>query len=176
MGAHLSSEPHSNSSNSMMSRLREQHQKLASATTIDIDLPGFNGELVAKYRLLDVTHELQKIGQRVLREFSNNPGEQALYGAIDSMVMACEGLFFRNADGELSPLSESIGPEEPPIKYDTRLLEFLGLPPEDTARGTVLALFARNEPLIVSHGQQLARWMRDTTKGVQSDFLTELMS
>jgi hypothetical protein len=158
-------------SGSMMDRLREQHRKLAEQHTTELEIPGYSGELVARYRILDVQNELKKITLRVNREFKDM-AEQALYSTIDALILACEGLFYYDGS-KLRPLSESFGPSTPPVKYDHRLVEFLALElgEEASARDVVFAAFGGNEPAIITHGQILSRWMSGMAEGVMSSFM-----
>jgi hypothetical protein len=165
--------------NSIMEGLRKKHQSLKSKKTLDLPIPGYDGALVAKYRLIGLK-ELEVIGNKVQREFKGL-GERQKYASIDAIILACEGLYY-NRDGKLVGLSESISDDEPPIKYDPRLVEFLNLDIETgfdddigPARRTVLALFGGDEHdiAILDHSNSIGRWSSDTSKQVGEAFLVE---
>lgn len=157
--------------NSMMGELRRRHAELAEAKTLDLPVPGYNDTLVARYRVLDIKGELDHLQAKVAHEF-RSIGEQGVYGTIDALIMACEGMYYNNGS-ELKPLSEGIGPDEPPVLYDDRLADFLGFEAQ-SARETVLETFGRNEPALIEHGRQLSVWMQNTSRTVMEGFLATL--
>jgi hypothetical protein len=160
---------------SMMDSLRRKHQELTEGVTIDIPIPGYNGALVARYRVLDVKEELGKINAKVRHEF-RSLGEIALYATIDVLIAACEGMYYNDGD-KLRPLSESFG-DDVPVRYDDRLAEFLALDLSEAsgsyARETVRQTFGENEPALIEHGRQLNVWMTDTSRSATGDFLAQI--
>jgi hypothetical protein len=159
---------------SAMDALRRKHAELAEGKTVKMPIPGYDGDLVAEYRLLDVTKELDRI-QTNVRNTYKKLGEVALYATLDVLATACIGLYYFNGE-ELRPLSESIGPDEPPICYDDRLVEFLGLDISGAegsfARETVKQTFGGNEQAIIDHGRRLNSWMSNTSNDVSEGFLS----
>lgn len=143
---------------SPLERARAKRARLAEQTTTDIDVHGYGGELVVKYRLLDPLVEGKEIGNRVASEWAKHPDEQRYYALVDSMIAACAGVYLR-VDGKLEPIDPE-GSE--PILFDGRLAEGLGFE-ADTARKTVLGVFAGNRAAVVAHAMLLQRWFGDTT-------------
>jgi hypothetical protein len=156
------------SGSSMMAALRARYAEIGESKTTDIDLPGYDGLLVARYRVLDVAHEINAIGRLVQRQYKGD-AERVLYSTLDIMAKACIGIFTRR-DGELWPLSASISPDEPPICYDDRLADFMGMNGVTSAREVILGLFQGIETMVMSHGQVLSIWMTDTTREVTTEF------
>jgi hypothetical protein len=153
---------------SMMDQLRRKHKELADAKTIDMSIPGYDGALVARYRLLDMKKELGPIQTKVQHEFKTLP-EVMLYTSIDSLIVACEGFFY--FDGvDKRPLEEGIGDGLGPVKYDERLATFLGIQTE-SARNTVLQVFGGNEIAITEHYRKIAMWMQGDSRGVMDEFV-----
>jgi hypothetical protein len=161
----------------MMDQLRKQHQDIRDGhATTKLQVPGYSGKLVAEYRVLDIRNELDKITVKVRQQYSKM-GEIALFTTLDVLVVACVGLYYNNGE-KLRPISESIGPNEPPICYDDRLAEFLALDLSEAegsfARETVYQAFGKNEQAIIDHGRLLNAWMSDTSREVMGDFLNTL--
>jgi hypothetical protein len=163
--------------NSVMESLRAKHRELRESKTLDLPIPGYDGDLVARYRLLTMK-ELENIGNRVQKQVKNQ-GDRVLRASLDAIIVACEGMYY-NRDGRLVPLSESISKDEPMIKYDDRLIEFLALelreddPLEPTlgpARKTVLAVFGENDIAILDHSRAIGQWSSDTSRDVTEAFL-----
>lgn len=159
--------------NSVMESLRARHRELVQAKTLDLPIPGYDGDLVCRYRLLSMK-ELENIGNRVQKQVKGQ-GDRVLLASLDSIIIACEGMHY-SRDGQLVPLSESLGKDEPPIKYDERLVEFLALKisEEDTmgpARKVVIAVFGGNEIAILDHSRAIGQWSADTSRDVSEAFL-----
>lgn len=160
--------------NSVMESLRAKHRELVNSKTLDLPIPGYEGELVARYRLLSMK-ELERIGNRVQKQVKGQ-GDRVLLASLDSIIVACDGLYY-NRDGKLVSLSESIGKDEPPIKYDDRLIDFLGLTLDEgdsmgPARKTVLAVFGGNDIAVLDHSRAIGQWSADTSRDVSEAFLT----
>lgn len=171
---------------SIMGKLRQQHQDMKQSKTLDLPIPGYDGMLVAKYRLLHIK-ELEIIGERVQREVTGT-GERVTLSSIDAIATACLGLYY-NRDGELVGLNDSIGPDEAAIRFDDRLIAFLKLDISDEgiarimpdgmsgierlgpARRTVLAVWGGNDIAIIDHSRAIGQWSSDTSKRVTEAFL-----
>lgn len=161
---------------SMMDALRSKYVALGKATTIDLDLPGYEGVLIARYHVLDVQNDINKIAVRVQQEFKS-PMEQGLFGSIDTMIAACDGLYSKKEE-ELVALGDDpffAHLDNPPVKFDHNLVDYMGW--EDFnkeklgARDVVLRLFQNVEPMLLKHGQVLSVWMTDVTRKTQSAFV-----
>lgn len=164
---------------SIKDALRKRSQEISASKTTRIDLPGYDGLLVAQYHVLDVTHDIQAINSSVRRQYKQE-GQRMLYSTLQVMARACDEIFARrDVLGELRlvPLSESIGPDEPPITYDLRLAEFMGwndITEQSSASDVILRLFSGIETMVLDHGMMLSRWMTNTTKEVTAELEGEL--
>jgi hypothetical protein len=138
---------------SLKEGLRRQRQESVDTTFLDLPLPEYdNPELVGRYRMVD-PKELAAMGDRLKREFKNRT-ELVTFGAIDSIIIACEGLFARMpGQKELIPLDAEI-----PMTYDTRLADYLGFEAE-TARDALIQCFGGNIYAIIDHNIKITRWM-----------------
>jgi hypothetical protein len=145
---------------SVSDRLRRARQTVAEQTTIDLDIPGYNGELFCKYRLLG-SNDLKSISDHIVQTIRNQE-ERMIAAACDVLIRACDEFWVRDKGREI-PVREVIDPpREFPVRFDMQLAEFLGyaevLPDPPTARSAVLGLFGNNEIALAAHNSDLARW------------------
>jgi hypothetical protein len=152
---------------SLVSRLRKQRKEIAEQTFHDLDLPGYNGEIFVRYRLLDGT-EIDAIRQKI-RKTVRGRSEQVLAATLDNLITACDEVWVRD-EGKEIPLREHkdfTGNRDMPVKFDSQLAEFLQfsteLPDPPTARSVVLALFGGNDLAVSMHGAFLMRWMMNSS-------------
>lgn len=142
---------------SILDDLRARRQEISQRKTVDLEVPGYDGKLVVRYRRLE-WEELSKIGNRA--EKSKNP-RKVLIAHVDTIVGACEEVFYRQVPGgPLVRLADVIPDNEEglPVKYDQRLADFFGVE-GGSARKVCLAVF--NNPLAVPiHHNELAEWMQ----------------
>lgn len=148
-----------------MDRIRQARADAAKITTVDLPIPGYGGQLVARYRLLDPLVEGQKIVARVKQQFKTD-AQQAFYGLVDTLVEACEGLYEPTDDGTLQPLA--LDPTGEPISYGKQLADGLGINGGDPfeVRNVVIGLFTAGNPngnkiAVTAHALQLQEWMSD---------------
>jgi hypothetical protein len=146
---------------SLVDRLRKQRQAVAENKFTDLDIPGYNGDLFCRYRLLDGT-ELDQIIRKVRRTVKDR-SEQVMAATLDNIITACEELWVRDNGKERPVRDLSTVPTDLPVKYDVILAEFLGfsaeLPDPPTARSVVLGVFGGNDIAVSAHGARLAQWM-----------------
>jgi hypothetical protein len=155
---------------SIMESLRARHRELQEKEYVDLEIPGFRGELLCRYRLLD-SREVAKIGKRA-RKQSGNDEDGALIATMDALISSCVEFYYRHGDGSMHPLSQSISQDAPPVRYDASLANFLGLD-ATTAREVCLGVFGGegHDLSVLLHGRQLQRWMADTSQDVSDDFM-----
>lgn len=146
---------------SVADRLRKARQSVAEQTTKDLDIPGYNGELFCKYRLLD-SRDLKSISDHVTSTIRDRE-EQILAAGCDTLIRACDEFWVRDKGKEI-PVRELFDPpREFPVRYDMQLAEILGyddkLPEPPTARSVCLGLFGDNEIALAAHNTDLSRWI-----------------
>lgn len=140
-------------------RLLAKRRKAVAAVTKDLDVWGYGGELVARYRLLDPLVEGKEITDKVTRNYTN-PTDQGFYGILDTLIAACVGLYYRDPEtGVLTLIDEDgLGP----MGYDQRAAEYFGFP-TDSARDTVIKIFNGYKTSILAHVRELNEWMEHPT-------------
>lgn len=146
---------------SVSDRLRKARKTVAEQHFFDIDVPGYNGELFCKYRLLD-SRDLKSISDHITSTIRDRD-EQILAAGCDTLIRACDEFWVRDKGREI-PVRELLDePRELPVRYDMQLAEYLGyaefLPDPPTFRAVVLGLFGNNEIALASHNNDLARWI-----------------
>jgi hypothetical protein len=157
---------------SIMDQLRKTHAEMVDNETVDLDIPNYKGQLVARYRVLS-NEELEKIAKRIRRAFKGQRDRQAdmvLALAEDGLIASCTGLYFRDDEGELQQLMA----DGFPIVYDHNLAEFLNVEAAN-ARDTVLAVFggSHRDMSVVDHYMRIIRWMRDSGADVTGELMGE---
>ena len=138
--------------------LLARRSEAAAATTIDLDIPGYKGALVARYRLLDATIEGRQIAERLEKNYAD-PVDRNYYGALDTLIAACTGFYYRDQEGSLTLIDDDgMGP----MGYDKRLADFLEFP-SDSARHPVEQVFNNRSVALLAHVRDLNAWMEHPT-------------
>lgn len=142
---------------SVVSRLRELRASFNDTATTDIEIPGYRGELLARYAPLgwDVIRNLALRGERGKR----NP-EMGPILAADGLANAIVGFYTREDGGELKPLTWN---GEPVTGFDGNLRDVLGIEAE-TVRETVRAVFP-DEFSLVAHYGEFMEWQSERDDG-----------
>lgn len=142
---------------SVVSRLRELRQSFGDSATVDLEVPGYRGELVARYGPLawDVIRNLALRGERGRR----NP-EMGPILAADGLANAIVGFFTREDDGTLKPLTWNGAPV---TAFGEDLRSVLGIDAQ-TVRETVREVFP-DELALVAHYGELMEWQSERDDG-----------
>jgi hypothetical protein len=143
---------------SILDRLREKRRQEAGRSTIDLPISGWGGDVIARYRLLDPLVEGRDIAERVRAQYREDQAAQEFYALIDTLIAACDGLYARDTDGEVKPLSLNGGG---PATYTVELAAALGVEEAATARDVVIGLFKGNKVAARAHALRLQMWMAD---------------
>jgi hypothetical protein len=151
---------------SPLDQLKNQYQEVQESRghTVELNVPGYNDELVATYRLL-TTDEVEKLVKRHTKIKSNT--QKNLQIAMSILGAACEGIHLR-VNGELQSLQE-IKELDAPVRFNKTLADILGFD-ATSSRDVLLAVFPTDWSIIEQY-RQLSRWMNDTTKEDFDDFL-----
>jgi hypothetical protein len=152
---------------SLFDRLRQKKVESAENKTLDLDIPGYGGELFCRYKILD-NPTVNAIAKNARKESKGDQAEGAYINACDIIIAACEEFFARD-NGEEIPLSKSPHVNTSlPVKYDHNLVEILQLeviPDEKVgpARQALIQLFGENQIAITAHSALVMRWMMKTS-------------
>jgi hypothetical protein len=161
----------------LLDRFRQKRDDISKNTLYTLDIPGYDGELVVKYRRTpDIWDRMKKIAQRM--ESSKNPRVE-LIGMCDVLINSCEGIFIR-ANNVLNPLNEALAERglqeeyadlDEPIKYDDRLRTFLAIGHDEakSAREVVMRVFV-NDLALTAHYGELQEWFNSSRKQDAEDF------
>lgn len=131
---------------------------------LTLDIPSWDGELRAKYRVVDrveLEAMIRKLRKRS-RASEGNGANQAEAADADFLIKACVGVVAVDGDTDQT-VQVSDG-------FNVPLAEMLGLPTE-RARELVVYLFKGNGIAMAAHAMKVARWMQDTSKPVEDDLV-----
>ena len=134
---------------SVLAELRARAAQLTAQTTVDLEVPGYNGVLVARYGAVSIS-----------RIYAQNPGEliPKWTVAADTLGRALVGLYGRNANGDPEPLAT-----DGPTRFDDDLVEMLNLhPTERSVRAVLVALCGGGElgeSRVWAHYMQFQGWL-----------------
>lgn len=131
---------------SPLARLREIRESFKGERHIDLDVPGYQGILVARYQPV-LWETLKKIGKRAEKSKANPEFE--VLAAADTLAHACIGMYCREEDGSLTEVTF----EGEPCRYDHGLASHLGFDePSLTVRQIVRATFPDSLALVAHYG------------------------
>jgi hypothetical protein len=154
---------------SQLDRLKERRRKAREdREPLELDIPGYGGELVAKYRVLDYD-ELEKLEEKGLKMARAQEGEVKMKITIDTIAKACVGIFLREGDN-LRPLNEvdsKFGDE--PVCYDERLAGAVGVDHGRKVRTLIREMFP-TDLSIFSHLDRISNWMEGVNDADDQDF------
>ena len=152
---------------SILSSLRQARQKIgAGAKPLDIAIPGYDNQLVARFRwtpverLASTSKSLQNI---------DNPATQRVAAAADALVQCCDEILVR-VNGELKSLSTN----EFPVTFSDgdRLSYALNFEKPETARECVRRVF-NNDYAVIDCAFKVMQWLEDTSRKVSEEQLGE---
>jgi len=121
---------------SVLAAVRVRAAQLAQENTVELDIPGYSGVLVGRYKAISIA---RVYGGQSGQQLRNPLGDWGV--AADALARALVGLFGRNEAGELEPLFH-----DQDARYDDELAGVLELEPtEHTARAVLVALCGGGE-------------------------------
>jgi hypothetical protein len=153
-------------------RLKELRRKMGEERPpLELAIPGYNDELVARYRVLDYD-EMERLQRRGGKMAQAQDREAQLKVTMDSIAAACVGMFVRQEDGALKPMNEcpsdlDLGDE--PIRYDERLAKVLGIDSQGKVRVLIREMFP-TELSIIGHLERIDAWMSGVSESDDEDF------
>lgn len=158
---------------SVLDRLKRRRDEIRAKSDIDMDIPGYDGELVAKFKRMP-WEALKKIAENA--EASRSSLKE-LFGHADVLATACEALYIRRqlpgGESQLTPLNELYHDDfgDVPVRFDPRLSTWLGLRIDGnpTARKVVLAVF-NNDLAVTAMHNELGAWMQSSKNEEDRDF------
>lgn len=139
---------------SVLQAVRVRAAQLQADTTVDLDIPGYEGILVGRYRAVSISRFNRVAGDELHIPFLD------WRTAADALGTALVGLYGYRS-GELVPLYES----GDPARYDAELAQTLGLgTTEHTARAVMVALFGgggKGESRVWQHFNHYQSWLME---------------
>lgn len=114
----------------LLARLRAMREVALADRTLDLPVPGYHGELVARFG------PLPEVDWRRFVKQANTDTSETVDAERDLLIKACREILVRHDDGTLGPIGS---PDEPPVRFDERLGPLLGYE-ATTAREALLGL------------------------------------
>lgn len=162
--------------NSILAQLRERRAVLQQERKHDAPLPRpFADMLVARYRPV-AWERLREIAITAEKVFKDNPRKE-LFVYADTLVAACEAVFYKQNDGSLTPLTAKLlglSDDDTPMGYEPRLAKALDLDGADemNSRQVVFALFP--DPLAITvQYTDLMEWQGEGDEAVDEELVGE---
>lgn len=155
---------------SVIAQLRRRRAALQQERHIDLEVPGYDGMLLARYHPV-AWERLQEINQRVEKTMRSNPRRE-LIAAVDVLINACECMLYREARG--GNTAKVLGGDNP-MRYDKRLAETMGVEGVATARDVLFGLYP-DDLSITSTYVELMEWQGEGETEVDDELVGEANS
>ena len=152
---------------SVLAQIRKRREELKRDRHVDLDVPGFDGLLVARYQPL-AYRKLREIIQRAEKQHRSDPAMEELAGAADVLNNACVGVFVRE-NGELTPVTYK---GEPVLRFDRDCAGALGLDEEQTARDVLFDVFP-DEFSVIRQYAAFSEWQARTEPEANEELVGE---
>lgn len=152
---------------SLLANLRAKRQAIGERKDLVLDIPGYGGQLVARYRYVpyeEISGILRKAQKKI-----KDPEIEAK-AAADVLIKMCAEILTRREPGE-QPIGLGQAVKElegETITYsDPRLAQVVGvqdaLPERANARSLVRAVFG-NDYALIGHQEEVAAWAQDSER------------
>lgn len=153
------------SEGSILDTIRKKRKAMSKERRKLIDIPGYDGVLVAEYRPLPY-EQMRKLLDRAA---GAKDSQAELNAVTDVLVQSCVQILTRTEDGKLEPLNEAV-PEfgDDPVRYDLRLAQAAEVQGE-RARLICQNVFD-NDLALVDHNNDLIVWMKSSAREEDADF------
>lgn len=150
---------------SVLDQIKARRAKLHESRTLDLNIPGYGGALVARYAPLpyDKFRSIQDRNEKT----AMSDGEREVNVAIDTLMNACLGIFIRE-EGELRPLEH----ESYHVKYDGSLMQALDLNEPIDPRHTVKEVFP-SDIAIMTQFTRFIEWQTGEDAAIDSSLVGE---
>lgn len=142
----------------LLARIAAERARRLDGEHLDVDVPSWSGQLVARYGVITDDDEL-------VRAVSSSGAVEQF---VDFLIKACTGLYLRGETGDLDAITDDAGRT---VGYEA-IAEKLGLEVE-TTREALRHVFGDNVVAISAHAMQVFTWMQDTSRGADRGLLGE---
>lgn len=160
-------------SSSVLGQLRSRRRRLGEKTHLDMEIPGYNGLLFARYRRVP-WEDLKKITLKA--EKSKSPVKELL-GQADVLIVACQEILVREPSREDAD-EEGLAPIDPdssrmePTRFDRNLARILGFSPDEledlTARKVVFGVF-QNDLAVTVQQNEVMEWAASNQEEIDEE-------
>lgn len=152
---------------SVLAQLRRRREALQQERHIDLEVPGYDGMLLARYRPV-AWERLREINERAEKTLRSNPRKD-LIASADVLISACECILYREEKG--GDTAKVLGGDSP-MRFDKRLAETMGIPEASTARQVLFGIFA-DDLSVTSTYVELLEWQGEGDVEVDDELVGE---
>jgi hypothetical protein len=148
-----------------------QKKRQARARTLFLDVPSWDGDLIAEYQVVH-PDKLRAVAERAMRRARTNNGNGTPTGSndIDMIITASVGLYAKNPEtGERVPIEDEFGH----VGYD-RIAKLLGKDDEIKSNSDAVRYlmaerddeggWVENVVAMSLHADAISKWMKDPSK------------
>lgn len=151
----------------LLANLREKRKEISEARHLDLEIPGYDGELIARYVPVE-WDEVKKIGEKLNK--SKNPRRE-LYAQADVLARCCDQILVR-VKGKLKSMGDvfpELGVER--IAFDPNLAQALDfeINSHSPARSAVLQAF-NNDMAVSAQHTEVMEWIQSSSREDDQDF------
>lgn len=151
--------------NSFLGQLRQKRKELTEQKTLDLNVPGYDGHLVIRYKAIS-DKELELFGRQAQKDKSGMAANS------DLLIRACDDILVRE---DLEGVAEPLQPGVKTTFSSGTLGELLGTE-ANSAREEVAEIFspAGNQPLAASqHAEAVINWLQGNYEEIDKQLLGE---
>lgn len=142
---------------SVLQELRRKRDEISEDRRLVLEVPGYGGTLLARYKPLPY-RELRRAQKRNVKRNNADPEAEVQFG-VTALVRACDSMLVRLEEDaepvELHTTVEEFGDE--PVRYDDRLAKALGF--EASSAAQVVRLVFKNTYAISTHYGEYDTWL-----------------
>lgn len=155
-------------SDSLREKVQARRAALQKDTTKAFDVPGYEGILKARYRVL-TWKEIGQVGDRIAKnEKDLDKATAELYIAADTLARACEAVY----DADLDESRKDDDPLPSGSRWSPTLAHDLGFPEPQSARQAIFAIIARDTQ-VITHYRTMMDWQDGENQRIDEDLAGE---
>lgn len=151
---------------SLLADIRARREERLADERLDLPIPTWGGELVARYQVPDPSALAR---QTQARRAAGSDVEAASSANADFLIDCVAQVLARTENGRLEAL---MTPQGTAVRFDQPLADLLGVEVEN-AREVVAHLFASNPIAIGTQASTVLTWLQDTSQEVEGALVGE---
>lgn len=164
-------EPDQPGGDSLFDGLKAKRAKFEEREPLDLEVPGYGGELVAVYDSSLI--EWEEVNALLRKVEKSNAKRAEVYAAADILARCCSDFKIRLGEKfeRIGDAADDLDGE--PVRYDENLAKAVGvadkIDPAHLVRSIVVAVFG-NDFALVGHQNEVIRWLAEGKDESAEDF------